>query len=165
MRAGRLAIAVLTGLSVLAVAHRAAAATNFAVINNAMATWRIDGADNPTVTLTRGQTYTFTLDSTAFGHPFWLTTARGAEDAPTNAWSLGVTNNGAAAGTALTFVVPASAPATLFYQCSFHEPMGGTLNIVSAPASVPSGGPTMPVMIAGLLLLVALVVLRRRTGS
>jgi hypothetical protein len=56
----------------------------------------------------------------------------------------------------------ASAPATLFYQCGFHDIMGGQLNIVSAP--VPAGGPAMIALLAGLLLLAAVVSMRKRTG-
>jgi hypothetical protein len=163
VRTRSLAIAFVTGLAMAAIADRAEAATNFAVVNNGMSTWLVDGVNNPTLTLTRGQTYNFVIDSMAFGHPLWITTARGAEDAPTNAWNLGVTNNGAAAGTTLTFVVPASAPATLFYQCSFHDTMGGTINIVAAPVSaVPSIGPLAAAVLAGLLLAVAAAILRRR---
>jgi hypothetical protein len=160
-------LTLFTGLFVAGVANRAAASTNFAVINNVMSTWRINAVDNPTLTLTRGQTYNFVLDATAFGHPFWITTARGAEDAPANAWSTGVTNNGAAAGTTLTFVVPTSAPAALFYQCSFHEPMGGQLNIVNPVVStpVPSIGPLAAAALAGLLLAVAVAILGRRARS
>jgi len=139
----------------------AAAATDFPIAVSGMSAYTIGGVNNPDLTLTRDQTYTFTLDIFASGHPFWITTARGAEDAETNQWSLGVTNNGASPGI-VTFVVPASAPALLFYQCKFHDPMGGKLNIVSPAASVPSIGPGMLAALAGLLLLIAVVVLRRR---
>jgi hypothetical protein len=73
-----------------------------------------------------------------------------------------VTSNGIASGT-VTFVVPASAPATLFYQCGIHDIMGGTLNVVSP--SVPAGGPAMLAVLAGLLLLVAAVVISRRRSD
>lgn len=162
MRTRLIMLMVLAGLSV---AGRAAAATDFPITNNGMSAWRIGGVDNPTLTFTRGQTYTFTIDPLAFGHPLWITTARGAEDAPTNAWALGVTNNGGSAGTTVTFVVPASAPSTLFYQCSFHGPMVGTLNIVSAAATVPSIGLAASAVLAALLLLVAVAILRRRART
>jgi len=163
-RSRRFPIAVLALAVGAGIAEPAAeAATNFGAINSGMSAWLINGQSNPTLTLTRGQTYTFTIDPAAVGHPFWITTARGAEDAPTNAWTAGVTNNGAAAGTTLTFLVPASAPATLFYQCSFHEPMGGTLNIAAAaPTSVPSTGHGALLALAALLLVVAAAILGRR---
>jgi hypothetical protein len=139
----------------------AAAATDFHVTAGGMSAYVIAGVNNPTLTLTRGQTYTFTVDLQASGHPFWITTARGAGDAEANAFTLGVTNNGASPGT-VTFVVPTSAPATLFYQCSFHDPMGGTLTIISPAAGVPSAGPVASAALAGILFLSAVVILRRR---
>ena len=63
---------------------------------------------------------------------------------------------------ALVRRMPASAPPTLFYQCRFHDVMGGQLNIVSA--SVPAGGPPTVAVLAGLLLLAAVVLLRKRNG-
>ena len=59
--------------------------------------------------------------------------------------------------------IVASAPASLFYQCSIHDIMGGTLNIVSP--SVPAAGPAMLAVLAGLLLLAAVVLLRKRTRA
>lgn len=153
---------ILALLSVLGLFQQtAAAATSFDVTNNGSAAYVIDGANNPTLTLTRGQTYTFTVN--ALGHPFWITTARGAGDTEANAFAQGVTGNGASPGT-VTFLVPASAPATLFYQCGFHDPMGGTLQIV-AGASVPSGGRLALAALAGLLLLAALAFLRKRART
>ena len=64
------------------------------------------------------------------------------------------------ASQAVTFVVPASAPASLFYQCGVHNAMGGTLSIVGSP--VPFGGTPVLVVFAGLLLAVSLVLLRKR---
>jgi len=163
MRARRLAFLAAVALGIVGSVLPAAAAPTFQVTASGQSAYRIDGVNNPTLTLTRGQTYTFTLDIFTSGHPFWITTARGAEDAETNQWSLGVTGNGSAPGT-ITFVVPSSAPSTLFYQCKFHDPMGGTLNIVSAPA-VPSIGPAMAAALAGLLFLIAVVLLRARSRS
>jgi MYXO-CTERM domain-containing protein len=159
MRSRLRIISLLAGLGVGLLQWTASAATSFNVVNNGFSAYTINGVDNATLTLTRGQTYTFTLN--AFGHPFWITTARGAAGASSsNTYSTGVTNNGSESGT-LTFVVPASAPATLFYQCGFHDNMGGQLNIV-APASVSSGGPVAVAALAGLLLVVALATMRRR---
>ena len=126
-----------------------------------MSAFVVDGANNPTLTLTRGQTYTFTVS--AVGHPFWITTARGAGNTDSNAFSDGVTGNGASPGT-VTFVVPPSAPATLFYQCAFHDPMGGTLTIVSPPP-VPASGALGLAALGALLLVAAVAVLRRRNRA
>ena len=93
--------------------------------------------NNATLNLVRGQTYTFTVS--ASGHPFWITTARG----PTSA---------------------AAAPNPLFYQCGVHDAMGGTLNI-SDPVAVPAMGALPLVGLAGLLAVVAFVVVRRRSRA
>src|SRR5262249_4013267 len=125
--------------------------------------WLIDGQSNPTLTLTKGQTYHFNISAAAAGHPFFIATQRGAGDTEANAWSLGVTNNGAAAGTTLTFVVPASAPQFLYYQCSVHDTMGGQLTIIAAaPTSVPAFDPIAALALAAALLFVAAAILRRR---
>jgi hypothetical protein len=142
-----------------------AAATNFDVSNSGMTAYVIGAQNNPTLTLTKGQTYTFTVSSV--GHPFWITTARGASTASANAFP-GVTNNGMAPPMAgqtvtITFVVPSTAPATLFYQCGVHDAMGGTLNIAAAaPAPVPSAGLVGVAALAGLLMVSALATMRRR---
>lgn len=87
--------------------------------------YTIDGAANPALTFCRGQTYTFALN--ASGHPFYIKTVQGA--GTDNAYQSGVTGNGAEVGN-VTFTVPADAPATLFYNCSFHPPMTGPIHIV-----------------------------------
>ena len=81
-------------------------------------------AANPDLTLKRGETYEFVVDTP--GHPFIIKSVQsvGAE----NAYDDGVTNNGASTGT-ITFTVPNDAPDTLFYNCEFHSPMTGTLTI------------------------------------
>jgi hypothetical protein len=159
MRTRQLAISALAVSSVLGIAAgTAAAATNFNVTNSGASAYVIDGAPNATLKLTRGQTYTFTVNT--LGHPFWITTARGAGDTEANAFASGVTGNGLSQGT-ITFVVPASAPATLFYQCAFHDVMGGTLTIVSASA-VPSLGPAAFAALAALLVVITAALLRRR---
>jgi len=86
--------------------------------------------------LRRGNTYNFILDSTTDGHPFYLTTdSQGAFSAGTygGEYTTGVTNSRAqgSPGTdaTLTFVVPDSAPDTLYYQCGNHQVMGGEISI------------------------------------
>jgi FlgD Ig-like domain len=125
-----LAIAsTILGLCVFSPVSHAA----FTVVNNGATSWRIDGVDNPTLTLNQGSTYTFNVN--ASGHPFWIKTVRVTGSG--SAYGNGVTNNGVQVGT-LTWTVPADAPATLFYQCGVHTSMGGTINVVG-PVGV--GGP------------------------
>jgi hypothetical protein len=141
--------------------RRGAAAINFDVGANGFSAYSIGGQDNPTLTLTRGQTYTFNV--TAVGHPFWLVTAPGAAGVNEFAFTSGVTNNGAAPGV-VTFVVPSSAPATMFYQCAFHDTMVGTIHVVP-PASVPSLGPGAVALFAAALLVLGVALTRRRRTS
>ena len=103
---------------------------NYDVTNNSSTSYSFTGnglsnETNPTLTLTRGETYTFTMN--ASGHPFLIKTAQTTGTGDT--YNDGVTNNGAQTGT-ITFTVSANAPNTLFYICQFHSGMTGTINIV-----------------------------------
>jgi hypothetical protein len=98
--------------------------------NGGFSAWLIDNpadyvsANNadPTLVLQRGFTYQFIINGGG-NHPFVITNTAGA-----GTFSVGVTNNGTADGT-ITFTVPMDAPATLFYYCSAHAAMNGTLTI------------------------------------
>ncbi|NNL08987.1 MAG: CHRD domain-containing protein [Croceitalea sp.] len=102
---------------------------NYDVTNNGATSYVFNGegqtdAQNPSLTLVRGTTYTFTID--ASGHPFLIKSVQGNTNA--NAYNNGVTNNGAENGT-VTFTVPMDAPDTLYYNCQFHSSMTGTFTI------------------------------------
>jgi len=51
----------------------------YAVSANGSSNYVINGSSNPTLTLVRGETYTFNVNAT--GHPFWITKASGAYSA------------------------------------------------------------------------------------
>ena len=121
-----------------------AAAATFNATNSGMTAYLIDGVPNPPLTLIRGGTYTFAVNSP--GHPFFIKTAQVTGSGST--FDTGVANNGATAGT-LSFTVPNDAPATLFYQCGVHAAMTGAITIPAAP--VPASG-----MLAAALLAVTL---------
>jgi hypothetical protein len=129
-----------------------AAAADFVVTSGGQGAYLVNGQPNPTLTLTRGRSYTFDVTPSAVGHPFWIKTVQ--ETGTDNSYDTGVTNNGIAPGL-LTFAVPSDAPAELFYQCQYHEPMAGRLVLVSAAA------PTVPssTWLIGLALGLALLVL------
>ncbi len=82
------------------------------------------GADNsdPVLYLSRGLTYTFVVNAPE--HPFRICATQFGPALVT-----GVTNNDASNGY-ITFIVPMDAPANLFYYCTIHSGMNGTLIIV-----------------------------------
>jgi hypothetical protein len=103
----------------------------FGVVNNGASAytftdtdnhWFPAAEDNPVLYLRRGETYVF--DVNASTHPFEIRVSNGGA-----AYSTGVTNNSVDVG-AVTFKVPMSAPATLYYQCTVHAGMGAVINIV-----------------------------------
>lgn len=107
----------------------AATATNaFTVVNSGASAYVINGVSNPDLSLVRGFTYSFNVN--AIGHPFWIKTIQGTGTG--NAFNEGVTGNGTSVGV-VQFSVPTNAPSLLFYNCQFHSPMRGRLNIESPP--------------------------------
>ena len=94
----------------------------------ANSTFGIDGTQQPTLTLYRGVTYRFDQSSSTNGsHPFRISTTAEGGDAP------GTTYNGSngSSGSYRQYIVPDNAPNTMYYNCSSHSGMGGTINIVS----------------------------------
>ncbi len=99
---------------------------NFTVTNSGAASYLVNGVANAPITLQRGKTYVFNVNSS--GHPFYIMSVQGTDTS--NAYTNGVTGNGATSGI-LTFIVPANAPNTLFYDCSIHSIMTGTITITN----------------------------------
>jgi len=87
--------------------------------------------------LYKGGTYTFALDSSINGHPFYLSTdsagAAYSSGVYNNEYTNGVTNSrsqGVANGDGnLVFTVPADAPSSLIYRCGLHAGMVGNITI------------------------------------
>jgi len=87
--------------------------------------------DNPTITLYRGNTYKFLVNTS--GHPFSIMTEPfktgvSADDSTSILYSTGVSGNGVEQGV-LTFTVPTGAPDVLYYQCGSHAEMNGAFTI------------------------------------
>jgi hypothetical protein len=79
----------------------------------------------------RGGTYTFNLDSSITGHPFYLTTDDGtnfAANTYVGEYTTGVTGSRNDSGS-VVFTVPADAPDTLYYQCGVHSSMRGEITV------------------------------------
>jgi len=82
---------------------------------------------NPTITLDRGQTYEFIVDSV--GVPFTIKTSNVAGFNPSTRFTDGVTNQNIEKGV-LTFQVPENAPDTLYYGSELQQFAFGQINIV-----------------------------------
>ena len=84
--------------------------------------------NDPDLYLARGNTYEFV--NASGGHPFRIqSTQNGSTGA---AYGSGVINNDGGNGSTITFEVPFNAPDTLYYQCTAHTGMGGTMFIYPA---------------------------------
>ena len=86
-------------------------------------------AEDPILYLIRGQSYVF--KNRSGGHPFRIQSTVAQSGGGTQ-YNSGVTNNDAANGTDLIFVVPMNAPDTLYYQCTSHPSMTGTINVITS---------------------------------
>ena len=85
--------------------------------------------NDPTIYLTRGQTYIF--ENNSGGHPFQIQSTAGSGG---SAYNTGVTNNGGGNGTEIKITVPHDSPDILYYQCTSHANMGGQFNIAGSVA-------------------------------
>lgn len=150
----RTTILTASALVLMGAVTPAAAAFNVTAPNSV--SFSIDGQPDPELTLTRGQTYEFNVNTP--GHPFWIKTVQST--GTSNAYNDGVTNNGTQSGT-LTFMVPMSAPSTLFYNCQIHASMTNVIHIVSpAPGMSPWGVAAASVLVGA----TAVFALRRRSA-
>ena len=87
--------------------------------------------NDPTIYLSRGQTYIFENNNSSNAHPFQIQSTSGQGG---TAYNTGVTNNGGGGGTEIKITVPHDAPDNLYYQCTAHANMGGTIYITGAVA-------------------------------
>jgi len=91
----------------------------------------IDGTANQTITLVPSVTYRFDVsDSTNSGHPFRLATQ--ADAANSSQFTTGVTVVGSKY---VEVKLEQDAPSTLYYYCTNHSGMGGTINVGSTSYS------------------------------
>lgn len=127
--------ALLGAVCATPLAH--AGANSFVITVQTFQNWTVDGQSDPPLTLTRGQTYVFDLQGVNGIHPFLIKTADSTGSA--NQFNDGVTNNGAVGDADITFVVPLTAPAQLFYNCGTHAAMAGVINVIDEPALFRNG--------------------------
>jgi Ca2+-binding RTX toxin-like protein len=88
----------------------------------------IDGVANKSLIFKEGFTYIFDVsDSSVATHPFNF--SQSENNTGLNQWSTGVTVSGdqGTAGATVTLVASAATPAALYYYCSSHVGMGGSI--------------------------------------
>jgi hypothetical protein len=84
-----------------------------------------NNVNDPILYLTRGQTYTFSMNTT--GSPLFIKTVQSTGSA--DSYNTGVVGNGSDVGT-ITFTVPMDAPDTLYYNSQYFPNMYGTIYIL-----------------------------------
>jgi len=90
------------------------------------------GATDPTIYLTRGQTYKF--KNRSGGHPFRIQYE--FQNTSGTPYNDGIVNNAAVDGTDLYWEVRNDTPDTLYYQCTAHTNMSGRINMISGESKV-----------------------------
>ena len=79
---------------------------------------------DPVLYVYRGFTYVFDNSVQGGGHPFRIQTTQGLQG---QAYTAGQSGSGSGV---LYWTVPLDAPSTLYYQCTLHALMQGTINVV-----------------------------------
>ena len=82
-------------------------------------------ANDPTLYVMRGFTYAFDNTVNGGAHPFRIQSSSGLTGTP---YTDGQTGSGSSV---LYWTVPMDAPSTLYYQCTLHNLMNGTITVVS----------------------------------
>ncbi len=117
----------VNGKTIMHTFNITASGSNHYVFADTGGIWFPTAENDPTLYLRRGEQYKFNNISGA--HPIRIQSTQPNNTNTTGtAYSTGVTNN--AGNGAVIFKVPMSAPATLYYQCTSHPLMNGTINII-----------------------------------
>ena len=92
----------------------------------------VNGEQGKTLVLTRGETYTFDVD-TGVKHDFYMSTSE-------RGWGAGTVTNGVEGQFTydgeVTVKPNASTPSEIFYQCRNHKNMGGKIHIINKGESI-----------------------------
>ena len=81
--------------------------------------------NDPQIYVQRGATYAFDNSTNGGAHPFRIQSSAGLSGTP---YTTGQSGSGTAV---LYWTVPMDAPGTLYYQCTIHSQMNGTITVVS----------------------------------
>lgn len=100
------------------------------VVNSGGNKYAMDGSTQGTITIEQGRTYYFDVsDSSVATHPLQFSTTSDGTHGGGSAYTTGVTTS-LAAGSAGAYVLletSSSTPSTLYYYCSSHPGMGGSV--------------------------------------
>ena len=90
----------------------------------------IDGVQQPTLELVEGATFRFDVSDSSMGaHPFKFSTTSDGTHSGGSEYTTGVTTAGTPGSSgAYTQIEVASGAPTLYYYCTNHSGMGGTIN-------------------------------------
>jgi prepilin-type N-terminal cleavage/methylation domain-containing protein len=99
----------------------------FTVTKQSNSNYRINGSNDPLLTLIRGRRYVFNINASI--DPFWIKFGRSSKVTGTaNAYNTGVQNNGTSVGQ-IIFDVPLTAPVNdLYYISQNRSAMNGNIN-------------------------------------
>ena len=81
--------------------------------------------DDPTLYVMRGMTYAFDNTANGANHPFRIQSTAGLSGTP---YTTGQSGSGTSV---LYWTVPMNSPNTLYYQCTVHSLMNGTINVLN----------------------------------
>ena len=117
-------------VNVNAVANSLGAAQTF-IVTVSSGVFYLNGIANPSLTLTRGFTYTFDQsDSTNNNHPLAF------RDSSNASYTTGLSTS----GSSVVFAVPSNAPSSLLYYCTQHgNSMGNTISIIDDTIGIVAG--------------------------
>lgn len=97
----------------------------------------------PVITLERGKTYEFSLESSVdsgpndASHPFYV--GESATGGGADQYTDGVENDMSSSGS-VYFTPPSNAPSTLYLECGSHQFMGAEIEIIDGSSSGAEGG-------------------------
>jgi uncharacterized coiled-coil protein SlyX len=104
----------------------------------------IDGVQQDSLELHQNQTYLFDLTNPGTSHPFRLATVpdgggaqNGSGSIPASDYTTGTDYTSVA--NHLKFTVPPGAPSTLYYYCTIHSGMGGSMSVSPTAELIVSG--------------------------
>ena len=119
---------------------KAAVATiTVTVVSSGGNKFAMDGTAQQTVSLSKGITYRFdNSDSSNSGHPLAFSTTSNGSHGGGSAFTTGVTTVGTAGNTGayVEVTLEQDAPATLYYYCTNHSGMGGTVKTAYGNSNV-----------------------------